>query len=191
MTVNYILSQVFIIISYALVAMTYVSKSRKAILAYNLFGLVASGLSYMFLSAWTGLAMAGVAMLRNIIFLIQNRKEKSEKITWVDWIILGVLVAVSVVSAVFTYDGFLSLLSVFATMLYTLSVWQKNTKVYKFMGIPVSLLWIAYQIFIRSLFGILLEAALFVVEIIGIIKASKKPQQTQISENQTKEEPSK
>ena len=191
MTVNYILSQIFIIISYALVAMTYVSKSRKAILAYNLIGLIASGLSYTFLSAWTGLAMAGVAMLRNIIFLIQNKKDKSEKITWVDWLILGVLVAVSVVSAVFTYDGFLSLLSVFATMLYTLSVWQKNTKVYKFMGIPVSLLWIAYQIFIRSLFGILLEAALFVVEIIGIIKASKKPQQTQISENQTNEEPSK
>lgn len=191
MTVNYILSQIFIIISYSLVAMTYVSKSRKAILTYNLIGLVASGLSYTFLSAWTGLAMAGVAMLRNIIFLIQNRKEKSEKITWIDWIILGVLVAVSVVSAVFTYDGFLSLLSVFATMLYTLSVWQKNTKIYKFMGIPVSLLWIAYNIFIRSLFGILLEAALFVVEIIGIIKASKKPQQTPISENQTNEEPSK
>lgn len=191
MTVNYILSQVFIIISYALVAMTYVSKSRKAILAYNLIGLIASGLSYTFLSAWTGLAMAGVAMLRNIIFLIQNRKEKSEKITWVDWIILGVLVAVSVVSAVFTYDGFLSLLSVFATMLYTLSVWQKNTKVYKFMGIPVSILWISYNIFIRSLFGILLEVALFVVEIIGIIKASKKSHQPQISENQTNEEPSK
>lgn len=191
MTVNYILSQVFIIISYALVAMTYVSKSRKAILAYNLIGLIASGLSYTFLSAWTGLAMAGVAMLRNIIFLIQNKKDKSEKITWVDWIILGVLVAVSVVSAVFTYDGFLSLLSVFATMGYTLSVWQKNTKVYKFMGIPVSILWIAYQAFIRSLFGIILESALFVVEIIGIIKASKKPQQTPISENQTNEEPSK
>lgn len=191
MTVNYILSQVFIIISYALVAMTYVSKSRKAILAYNLIGLIASGLSYTFLSAWTGLAMAGVAMLRNIIFLIQNKKDKSEKITWVDWLILGFLIAVSAVSAVFTYDGFLSLLSVFATMGYTLSVWQKNTKVYKFMGIPVSILWIAYQAFIRSLFGIILESALFVVEIIGIIKASKKPQQTQISENQTNEEPSK
>ena len=181
MTVNYILSQVFIIISYTFVAMTYVSKSRKAILTYNLIGLVASGLSYTFLSAWTGLAMAGVAMLRNIIFLIQNRKEKSEKITCVDWIILGVLVAVSVVSAVFTYDGFLSLLSVFATMLYTLSVWQKNTKIYKFMGIPVSLLWIAYQIFIRSLFGILLEAALFVVEIIGIIKAHKSSKNKEIT----------
>ena len=191
MTVNYILSQIFIIISYALVAMTYVSKSRKAILAYNLIGLIASGLSYTFLSAWTGLAMAGVAMLRNIIFLIQNKKDKSEKITWVDWLILGFLIAVSAVSAVFTYDGFLSLLSVFATMGYTLSVWQKNTKVYKFMGIPVSILWIAYQAFIRSLFGIILESALFVVEIIGIIKASKKPQQTQISENQTHEEPSK
>ena len=117
--------------------------------------------------------MSGVALLRNVIFLIQNKKNKSEKITWVDWIILGVFVIISVISAVFTYEGFLSLFSVFATMLYTVSVWQKNIKAYNIMGIFVSVLWIIYYAFIFSIFGIILESVLLISEIVGTIKYIK------------------
>lgn len=187
MTTYYILSQVFIVINYLLIAITYLVKNRKLILIYNFAALIANGISFFFLSAWSGLAMCAVAIIRNIVFLIQNKFDKSEKIKLVDWIILAVLTVISIVSAYFTYEGWLSMLSVFATYLFTISVWQKNTNVYKFMGGAVSILWIAYNIFIKSLFGIICESILFVVEIIAIInifiqKSKKKRLEEKIEE---------
>lgn len=91
-------------------------------------------------------------------------------------VLILVLVAIGVVT-VFTYEGPLSLLSVAATVLYEISIWQKSTKVYKFMGIPVAFCWMAYNGFERSIFGVICELAMFVASIVGYmreVKARKK-----------------
>ena len=44
--------------------------NRKQILIFSLLSLVFNGVQYIFLSAWSGLAMVGVAIIRNIIFLV-------------------------------------------------------------------------------------------------------------------------
>lgn len=64
----YILSQVFTIITYALLGITYYAKDRKKILILNFISLIANGIAYLLLSAWSGLAMCVVALIRNIIF---------------------------------------------------------------------------------------------------------------------------
>ena len=170
---EYIISQIFVIFSYAALISTYFFKNRKFILLFSCFALICNGFAYFFLGAWSGLAMCGFAIIRNIVFMIQNKFFKTDKITWIDWIILAVLLIVSAIFAVITYDGFLSLLSVFGTLVYTISVWQKNTTTYKILGIVSSILWVAYGIFIKSIFSIVLETVLLTSEIIGTIKALK------------------
>ena len=91
-----------------------------------------------------------------------------------DIIILVVLYAISLISAVFTYAGPLSLLSVAATMLNTYSVWQKDIKIYKLLGSPTSMLWILYNIYIMSLFGIILESVLLICSVTGYILEKRK-----------------
>lgn len=174
MIVTYILSQVFIIINYIFLVMTYQSKSRKNILIYNLGALNATGISYIFLSAYSGLAMVVVAIIRNVIFIIDEKKNgKSNKNGTKDYIILAILYIISIISAIFTYNGILSMMSVIATMLYTYSVWQKNTKIYKTLGIPIGIMWIIYNIYIFSIFGIILEVVLAISSIIGYIRENK------------------
>jgi len=174
-SITYILSQVFTITMYILLATTYYLKDRKKILVLNFLGLVANMVVYILLNAWTGLAMTVVALIRNIIFIIdENKNGKRQNITRADIIILVILYMISVVSAVFTYDGFFSLLSVFATMLYTYSVWQKKTKTYKLLGIPTGILWIAYNVYIMSIFGIILESVLLICSVIGYILEIKR-----------------
>ena len=130
-SVVYILSQVFTIITYALLALTYYAKDRKKVLTLSFLSLIANGIAYIFLSAWIGFAMCIVALIRNIIFLIDEKKNgKREEVNKTDIIILVILYTISIIFAIFTYDGFLSLLSVFATCLYTFSVWQKKTNIY-------------------------------------------------------------
>lgn len=171
----YILSQVFTVVTYGLLGATYYAKDRKKILILSFLSLIANGIAYLLLNAWSGLAMCAVALIRNIIFLIDEKKNgKREEITKKDIIILVVLYIISVVSAIFTYEGFLSLLSVIATMLYTFSVWQKKTNVYKLLGIPIGILWIAYNIYVMSIFGIILETILLICSTTGYFLEIKK-----------------
>lgn len=175
LTVEYIISQILTIIMYVLLGITYYAKNRKTVLVISFMSLIANGAAYIFLDAYTGLAMCVVALIRNIIFIVDEKKNgKSDKITKKDIIILIILYVISIISAVFTYDGFLSLLSVFATMIYTYSVWQKKTKVYKLLGIPIGILWILYNIYVKSIFGIILEALLLICSVTGYILETRK-----------------
>ena len=144
---SYILSQIFTIITYVLLAITYYAKDRKTVLSLS------------FLS-----------IITNIIFLIDEKKNgKREKNNAKDICILVVLYIIAVIFAIFTYEGFFSLLSVFATVIYTYSVWQKKTKIYKLCGIPIGVLWILYNAYVKSIFGIILEAVLLICSITGYI----------------------
>ena len=174
LTVTYILSQVFVIINNALLISTYQVKKRKTILILSFLALIANGIVYTLLSAWSGLAMVFVAMIRNTIFMIDEKKSgKSDEITKKDIIILVVLYTISIISAIFTYEGILSMMSVIATMLYTYSIWQKKTNVYKFLGIIIEIVWIIYNIYIFSIMGIILESLLLISAVIGIIREYK------------------
>ena len=168
--ITYIISQIFVIISYGLLSITYFSKNRKKVLLINFASIVANAIAFVLLGAWSGFIMSIVAMLRNIIFL---SRKNNKNIEFIDWIILLIFLVISVVSAVYTYEGIFSLFSIFGTMIYTYSVWQKSTVIYKVLGIPTSVCWIIYNIYVDSIFGIVLETLLLVSEIIGIKKVRK------------------
>lgn len=183
-SITYILSQVFIIISYICLVFTYQTKNRKSILVYSFVSLIMTGLSYVFLSAYSGLAMVGVAIIRNIIFLIDEKKNgKSDKNSTKDYIILGVLYLISIVFAILTYNGILSMMSVLATMLYTFSVWQKNTKVYKLLGMPIETILIIYNIYIFSIFGIILESILAISTVVGYLREINEKKREKVGSN--------
>ena len=64
-------------------------------------------------------------------------------------------------------------MSVLATMLYTYSIWQKKTSVYKILGIIIEVIWIIYNIYIFSIFGIIVEIFLTISAIVGSIREYK------------------
>ena len=172
--VTYVLSQVFTILMYGLLAITYYVKNRKTVLVLSFLSLIANAIAYILLKAYSGLAMRVIALVRNIYFLMDEKKNgKQDEITKKDIFVLVILYIISIISAVFTYEGFLSLFSVFATMLYTYSVWQKKTSIYKLCGIPVGILWVAYNLYVKSVFGVILEGILLVSSSIGFWLESK------------------
>lgn len=172
---TYIISQVFVILDYGLLALSYYGKSRKSVLIMSFLAVVANTIAYILLNAYTGVAMCIVAIIRNIIFLIDERKNgKSDKIYKKDIVILIILFAISIISSIFTYNGFYSLLVVFGTMIYTYSVWQKKISVYKILGIPTEFLFVLYNIYIKSIFGVIAETILMICSIIGYVLEIKR-----------------
>ena len=166
----YILSQIFVIISYLLLGLTYLKDKRKTILIIGTCSLIALEISYFLLSAYTGVAMVTIAIIRNIIFYFGEKNGKSSIFYKKDIIILIILYLITLICAIYTYNGIQSLFSVLETILYTFSIWQKNPKVYRYLGIPTSISCIIYHIYIKSIFGIILEIIVFISEIIGIVK---------------------
>jgi len=168
LTPEYIWSQVLTILMYITLAITYYLKNRRAILIVNFLGCALIAGAYFLLSAHTGVAMAVIAVVRNLVFLIDEKKNgKKEEITKKDIVILILIYLIIIGVTIPSYNGFLSLLSVFATSLYTFAVWQKKTIVYKALGVPIGLLWILYNTYIRSLFGIILESVLLLFVVTG------------------------
>lgn len=169
----YVISQILVVISYAFLAFTYLLKERKIILVFSLLSVAINGIAFILLSAWSGFYMLFVAILRNIIFLFRG-KNSNDKKDYVDWIILICLVVIMLSLAIYSYDGIWSMLSVLGTGIYTLSVWQKNPTVYKVLGIPTSLCWIGYNVFVNSIFGIMLESILLLFALYGFVVAKDK-----------------
>lgn len=166
---TYILSQVFVCLCYLFLGLTYLIKNRNMILCFSLVALVFNGAHYTLLGAWTGLGVVCIAVIRNILFLIQQKIKALDKYVIDDWIILAFLMIISIITAIWTYNSVLSLFSIAASMVYTVSVWQKNVKMYKILGIVSSALNNVYFIFIKSIFGVILESIILVISLIATI----------------------
>ena len=166
---TFIFSQVFVCLCYLFLGLTYVIKKRTLILIFSLAALLFNGLHYSLLGAWAGVGVVCIAVIRNVLFLIQQKIKALDKYVIDDWMILIFLLIISAVTAVWTYDGLLSLFSIFASVIYTVSVWQKNIKVYKVLGIISGAINIVYFAFIGSIFGIILESIVCLVTIVFTI----------------------
>lgn len=175
MDTAYIFSQVFTIIMYIFLVMTYFAKNKRAIFVISNAAIVANAIAFILLNAWTGLAVCIIDLFRNFYLMWDEKKNgKSKKIKKKDVVFLIIVYIAMALAAIPTYEGFFSLFSIFASAVYAFSIWQKSTLVYKFCGLPVGILWITYNTYIGSFFGIVLESALLIVSIIGFILELKK-----------------
>lgn len=176
LTWTWVLSQIFTVVEYGLLGASYLAKKRKAVVVLDIASMTCGIIAFLLLGADLGMAMSVIILLANFYYLWDenkhNAKERSE-LHVRDYVVLAlVLIGIGVVTAL-TYDGPLSLLSVAATVLYEISIWQKSTKVYKFLGIPVAFCWMTYNGFVRSPFGVLCELGMFITSIIGYVREVK------------------
>ena len=104
---EYVLSQVLVVIAFIFLSITYIINKRRLILFFSILASAFFIGSYYFLGAWSGLAMSVISISRSILFLINNKGYT--KITLFDWIVLACSIIALGVCAVVTYDGLLSL----------------------------------------------------------------------------------
>lgn len=174
LTAAYIWSQIFTVIEYGLLGMSYFAKKRKLAVVLDIFSMISGIIAYFLLGADLGLGMSIVILLANFYYLWQEGQPKLRKRRyWWDYLMLGVVLATIGVITIFTHEGWLSLLSVAATVLYEISIWQNSTKTYKLLGIPVAFCWMSYNGFIKSPFGVLCELGMLISSIWGYVKEVK------------------
>ncbi len=172
-TAAYVWSQIFTVIEYALLGASYLAKNRKAIVALDIGSMATGIIAFILLGADLGMAMSVIILLANFYYLWDesvHSEQERKKYHVRDFVVLAVVLLGITLVTIWTYEGPLSLMSVAATTLYEISIWQKSTKVYKFLGIPVAFCWMTYNGFERSIFGVLCEMVMFVTSIIGYVR---------------------
>lgn len=176
MSIVYIWSQVFTVIEYALLGWSYFAKNRKLVVILDIFSMISGIIALILLDAGLGIALSIIILLANFYYLWDEnvrKKRDLKKYFLRDYIAITVILVSIGIVTIFTNDGPFSLLSTIATTLYEISIWQKSTKTYKLLGIPVAFCWATYNIFIGSIFGILCETGIFIASIWGYIKETR------------------
>ncbi len=163
LSLTYIVSQILVIIYYLIYSWTFHLKDSNKILIFGIIATIINSISYVLLNAYTGMAMCFVAIIRNLLF----SKDKKSTLN------LTLIFALTLIASVFTFDSLFCLFNIIATLIYTYALWQKNTKIYKLLGIVVNGLMIIYNIYIQSIFGVILISIAFMSSIVGFLRVEK------------------
>ena len=175
LTTEYIISQVLVVIIYIMLCATYFFKNREKILFMSVVLNALQSASFLFLGGFTGMSMCFFNISRDtFLYLDSKNKKQSELLTNRDYVVLIVLLIVINIMSVISYDNIWSLFTIIGTIISTISVWQKDSKIYKLLGITVSVFYLGYYVVLRSVFAILLESILFVSTVLGYILDIKK-----------------
>ncbi len=174
LTTQYIASQIVTIFVYVFLSATYCIKNRKLIITCSFISNFLNAIAFVLLNAYTSSLMCCISIFRDVLFMIDEKiNGKSDVITKKDYILLGIVYGLSLISIVCTFKGWMSLLYAAGSMLYTYSIWQKNTNVYRFLGIVVTLIVICDSIYIKSVFGVLLQCVVLCASTAGYLSNKK------------------
>lgn len=167
----YILSQILICLAYVFAGITMIIKNRTKILIFNLSATVCFCLSYLCLFAWSGVAMNAVSVLRNIVFFLITKYTANSKNSKL-WEVAGLIFIFATIGvcSIFTYEGILSLMPIFASLFYTYCIWQKNNYVFKALSMTNSAFWIVYNVYVNSIMGVVFESIMIICGVVGLIK---------------------
>ncbi len=163
LTLEYIMSQILVIIYYLIYSWTFHLKDSNKILIFGIIATIISSISYILLNAYTGMAMCFIAIFRNVLF----KNDKKSLLS------LIAVILMTIIASIFTFNSPFCLFNIIATLIYTYALWQKNTKTYKLLGIIVNGLMIVYNIYIKSILGVVLISIAFISSIIGYVKGKE------------------
>ena len=164
----FIIAQVFGVIAVILGFLSYQMRTRRQILLALSATVIALTLHYLFLGAYTGMAMNAVSLIRNIAYDYRDRKEIKSPLIPI------VFTAIQVVMGILTWQAWYSILVLVGIAINTYCVGLCNSQNLRKSILVTSPLVLIYNIFTMALSGIVFEVVGIVSAVIGIIRHRKK-----------------
>lgn len=159
--------QIFGWLTALLTFLSFQCKNHKTLVVFNTLATASLCVSYLFLGAWSGMVMNGVALVRN--FTIHKRNCKF--FSYAFWpyffaILMGIFGALS-------WQGPMSLLVIAALILGTLFLYSPNVQNLRKITILTATMVIIYNVYYRVWGGVINELIAMVSVIIGLFRYRK------------------
>ena len=164
----FIIAQIFGVIAVILGFLSYQMRTRRQILLALSATVIALTLHYLFLGAYTGMAMNAVSLLRNIAYDYRDRKAIKSRLIPIAF------TAIQVVMGILTWQAWYSIFVLIGIAINTYCVGLCSSQNIRKSILVTSPLVLIYNIFTMALSGIVFEVVGIVSAVIGIIRHRKK-----------------
>lgn len=160
---NFILSQIFVVLGMLFVALSLKSRNKNQILLYCLISSVMFVIQYLFLNALEGMFINALGVVRAVWFFIYDKKGKP-----IPTYPLIVLIALFLLVMIFTYESVFCFAPFISASLLTYAMWDHRVIVYKICAIPISVCCIIYNVYVGSVLGYILDSVLLLIELCAL-----------------------
>ncbi|MBQ9545127.1 MAG: YgjV family protein [Clostridia bacterium] len=159
-----LIAQAIGFIGVALNIVAFQCKKHKNVMIFKSSNELAFAAQYIMLGAYTGAALNGVSIVRNLLFARLVEKKKPTLVYQIVFALFFVVVGI------FTWKGPLDALVILAKPLSTFSYGLSDTAKVRLLSLPVSVSWLVYNYTAGSVAGIICEAFTLVSLITAIIR---------------------
>ena len=163
-TTEYIIAQIFGLLAFIFLGITYLIKNRNLILIFCMTGAVFFLVHYSMLGAWSGVAVNIVNIIRAIILFLDDKNNRTKNI-----FSLSIILILLAVAGIVTINDWTGIIAIVAGIICTFSLWQKDIFVYRILSAVVNTLWLIYDCIFLSIIAICFDCTTILVSIIGCI----------------------
>lgn len=200
-----ILIQVIGFVGIALNILSVQFNKHWQIMLLKTLGSLTFVIQYILLGAWVGMVMDLIGSIRNIVFTLNVKNNKSNK--W--WIVLFSIITLvaGVLTIIFTWDksiGYasnwstdpnivliiaisISVISIIAKLLTTIAYGFKNPHLIRMINLPSNACWVVYNIVAFSIAGVINDLMCLGSIIIAEIRFRKSNDNNFINENESEQ----
>lgn len=167
----FVISQILAFAGFIVYGLSFWQKDRRKILALEVLECFLHAIHYFLLGAWTGgfLNIIGMARSGSFIYKDKNKFMKT-------YALPAIFLCIYVINAIFTWEGFITILPTLGSMLICITIWSRNTKNIRRYSIIVQILWLTYAIYIGSYVVMVSEVILIITTSLSIIRLDIMPQ---------------
>ena len=140
-----ITAQIFAFFAFILYTLSFQLKKRKNVLKTQIFANIFYTLEYIMLKAYAGVNNSLFGIARSILFYIFDKK-KTKCPPYVAAIFLTLIVIFGFIS----YTDVFSILPVIISILFFMSLYTEDMKLYRKVAVIASILWIIYNIAVNA-----------------------------------------
>lgn len=125
---------------------------------------------YLMLSAFGGAIPNFVGIFRELIFLQRDKDKKWAQLpVWP-----AIFILINWTLAVLTWRSAITLIPICASTFVTLSLWARKPKITRMIGLPVSICFFIYDIFVGSFIGMINESVAIVSIVTSMLRNDRK-----------------
>lgn len=161
-----IIAQMFGIGAMLALFSVYQQNDRKKLLISKLTADFCWAVHYLCLGAYGGMIPNLSGIFREMVFVNRESKKWANHIVW-----LIIFILINWLLGIRTFQSAINILPIAASTFVTIAFWSKNPKITKIISIPVSAVFLIYDLFVGSYIGVINESIGILSFILYIIKS--------------------
>ena len=155
------LAQAIGLLGFAAHLLSFQQSRRGRLLVLYVVGAIFWTIHFILLGFYTAAAMNAIAALRSYVFYKYKKRDNN--------LLVYIFMAVLVVVTAFTWQGYISLLPLIASLISTYASWAESAQKIRWLTLPAPIAWFTHNIQVGSI-GAVADTTVFVSILIGLFR---------------------